>query len=111
MWEATVDTDKSSAQRLPASKNESLDNLRKRLGPNEMCSTPSGIKGTIAMENLLQSSNRICAQRLPASKEQSHGGRCDAPNNGCAQRLPASKEQSRVRLCERSRSANVLNAF
>src|SRR5262245_48423275 len=82
------------------------------------CSTPSCIKGTIAISisawpakgkvlNAFrhQRNNRLVqkityedlvgAQRLPASKEQSQAPvHSKAPSSVCAQRLPASKEQS-----------------
>ena len=56
--------------------------------PQETCSTPSGIKGRNASNT---SDTRIC--------------------RSCAQRLPASKEETRIRRVEKDSGEAVLNAF
>ena len=119
-WGGTFE--KLGAQRLPASKVPSRGASPRvtRAGPDvlnafrrrrfhhnlprpdgvrcRLCSTPSGVEGSITAGVEASWRSRSCAQRLPASKVPSLGrrGHDQSPYVRCAQRLPASKVPSRA---------------
>ena len=94
---------RTCAQRLPASKEETLNVQVNLVLLLVLCSTPSGIKGRNASVTMRTVWSVRCAQRLPASKEETLDTALEVTRSAeRAQRLPASKEETPPTTCRSS---------